>query len=132
MPGQVAPATGSITDDDASEADPREGATDLGDITDASSTTYSTLQSLDGEDETTDWFTFTLTASKRVQLGLRQLDADATITLEDQDGDTLQSRSATDATSVRFSKTLQAGTYYVRVDADEVAQNDYKLSWKAS
>ena len=77
-----ATATGSITDDDANEEDTaRNNATNLGDITGASSTTYSTL---DGEDETRDWFTFTLTAPKRVQLGLRQLDADASITLEDQ------------------------------------------------
>ena len=30
-----------------------------------------------------------------------------------------------------FHKTLQAGTYYVRVDAEEVAQNNYKLSWRS-
>ena len=127
-----ATATGSITDDDPNQEEAaRDAATDLGDITDTDSTTYSTLQSLDGEGQIRNWFTFSLTAQKRVQLGLRQLDADATITLEDQDGGTLESRSATGASSVRFSKTLQAGTYYVRVDAGEVAQNDYKLSWKA-
>ena len=83
-------------------------------------------------DQTRHWYTFTLTAQKRVQLGLRQLDADATLTLEDQQGDALQSRSANGVSTVRFTQTLQAGTYYVRVDADEVAQNDYKLSWKAN
>ena len=127
-------ATGSIEDDDAtvSEQTVREDVTDLGDITGTGSTTYSSLQTLDGEYETRDWFTFTLTASKRVQLGLRQLDADATLTLEDQDGGTVQTKSGTRVSTVRFSQTLQAGTYYVRVDADQVAQNDYKLSWKAS
>ena len=122
-------ATASV---EAASGDPRNGATDLGDITETSSTTYSSLQTLDGEDETTDWYTFTLTAQKRVQLGLRQLDADATLMLEDQDGDTIRTRSAVDSNRVSFTETLQAGTYYVRVDALEVAQNNYKLSWKAS
>ena len=101
-----ATGTGSIEDDNAAvdEQTKREDVTDLGDITDTSSTTYSSLQSLDGEDQTRNWYTFTLTAQKRVQLGIRQLDADATITLEDQDGNTLQSRSATDASSVRFGQ----------------------------
>ena len=122
-------ATASV---EAAIEDPRDTATDLGDVTDTSSTTYSSLQSLDGVDQTRNWYMFTLTAQKRVQLGLRQLDADATLTLENQDRDAIQSGSATGVSTVRFSQTLQAGTYYVRVDADEVAQNNYKLSWKAN
>ena len=121
LPATSQPAGSSATEDTAPTS-----ATDLRDITD----TDNTLQSLDGEDETTDWFQFTLTDSKRVQLGLWQLDADVTIILEDEDGDEIQSKTGTDVGSLRFTETLQAGTYYVRVDADEVAQNDYKLSWR--
>ena len=121
-------ATASV---EAASEDPRNGATDLGDVTDTSSTTYSSLHSLDGVDETRDWFTFTTTASRRVNLGLRQLDADTTLTLENQYGDTIQTKSITGTSSTSFTQTLAAGTYYVRVDADEVAQNDYKLSWRA-
>ena len=70
-----------------------------GDITDNESTTYSTLQSLDGDDKTTDWFQFTLTASKRVKSGLRQLDADVTMILEDEDGNEIKPRLSPTSTS---------------------------------
>ena len=141
-----AQATGLITDDDveetgdegeegedASEEDTaRDGATDLGDITDTGQAAYSRLQSLDGEEETTDWFRFTITGSRRVLLGLRQLDADATLTLETQGGDTIRTKTGTGVSSFSFRETLQAGTYYVRVDSAEVARNDYKLTWRTS
>ena len=39
--------------------------------------------------------------------------------------------TGTDVDTLRFTKTLQAGAYYVRVDAEEVAQNDYRLSWRS-
>ena len=136
-----AQATGLITDDDVEETDDegddaseedtaRDGATDLGDITDTGKAAYSPLQSLDGEDETTDWFRFTITESRKVMLGLRQLDADAVLTLETQGGDTIRTKTGTGVSSFSFRETLQAGTYYVRVDSAEVARNDYKLTWR--
>ena len=119
--------------DDASEEDTaRDGATDLGDITDTGRAAYSRLQSLDGEDETTDWFRFAITESRKVMLGLRQLDADAVLTLETLGGDTIRTKTGTGVGSFSFRETLQAGTYYVRVDAAEVGRNDYKLKWRTS
>ena len=51
--------------------------------------------------------------------------------LENEDGDAIQSKTGTDVSKLSFAETLQAGTYYIRVNADEVAQNNYKLSCKA-
>ena len=141
-----AQATGVIADDDvedsvdegdegddaSGEDTARDGATDLGDITDTGKAAYSRLQSLDGEDETTDWFRFAITESRKVMVGLRQLDADAVLTLETQGGDTIRTKTVASVSSFSFRKTLQAGTYYVRVDAAEVARNDYKLTWRTS
>ena len=138
-----AQATGVIADDDveetadegddaAGEDTARDGATDLGDITGAGKAAYSRLQSLDGEDETTDWFRFTITGSRKVLLGLRQLDADAALTLETLGGDTIRTKTVAGVSSFSFRKTLQAGTYYVRVDSAEAGRNDYKLTWRTS
>ena len=138
-----AQATGVIADDDVEETvdegddasgedTARDGATDLGDITDTGKAAYSRPQSLDGEDETTDWFRFAITESRKVMLGLRQLDADATLTLETQGGDTIRTKTGTGVGSFSFRETLHAGTYYVRVDAAEVGRNDYKLTWRTS
>ena len=59
---------------------------------------------------------------------LRAINQDPTITLENQGGETLQNRSGTGISTVRLSRTLQAGGHHLRVDADEVAQNDYQTS----
>ena len=138
-----AQATGVIADDDVEDTDDegddasgedtaRDGATDLGDITGTGKAAYSRLQSLDGEDETTDWFRFAITESRKVMVGLRQLDADAVLTLETQGGDTIRTKTVAGVSSFSFRKTLQAGTYYVRVDSAEATRNDYKLTWRTS
>ena len=59
---------------------------------------------------------------------LRDINQDATITLENQGGETLQIRSGTGISTVRLSRPLQARGHHLRVDSDEVAQNDYQTS----
>ena len=76
------------TDDDSD--DTRAGAYDLGDITNQARVATET-GSLDGVDDTVDYFRFSLTDTREVMLKLRQLDAPTHLYLEDQDGNVLAS-----------------------------------------
>ena len=113
-----------VTDTGADDA--RDGATDLGDMTGLSSPRFSNA-SLDGNGDRVDYFKFTLTEAKAVGLGLRQQDADADLFLEDAEGNVLYSSTADGTTNEGIYETLLAGTYYVRVEAQEEGNNDFKL-----
>ena len=106
----------------------RQTAHDLGDLTSlASARTFSGTVNRD-DDNDDDYRRFTLTASRTMRFDLRNLGADANLYLESSDGTVLaQSRqgSTLDDTIVR---TLEAGTYYVRVDAYAAGNIDYDLS----
>ena len=101
--------------------DTRAGARELGDggdITDLAGPRF--LQaSLDGGGDSVDYFRFTLTEAKTVGLGLRRQDADADLFLEDAEGNVLHSSTAAGTAQEWISQTLLAGTYYVRVEAQE-------------
>ena len=105
----------------------RDGAIDLGDITDLESTIYPTY-TINGDDDAVDYFKFTITEPKFVTTGIRQLDADATLTLERDDGTIIKSKSEPGAEHVMIYGTRLEGTYYLRVDADEAADNEYRLA----
>ena len=107
------------------------GAHDLGDITDLGGPRFSTA-SLDGAGDRIDYFRFTLSEAKKVGLGLRQQDADADLFLEDADGNVLSSSAEGGTSNERIQQTLLAGTYYVRVEAQEVGDNDFKLRYGVS
>ncbi len=124
-----ADATVSVTE--TVSDDPRAGATDLFDITDLGGPKFPSAL-LDGEVGEVDYFRFTLSEAKEVGLGLRQLDADADLFLEDAEGRVLH-RSEKDGTGNEWiSETLLAGTYYVRVEAQEAGENAYRLRYGVS
>ena len=52
-----------------------------------------------------DYFRFAITEPKFVTIGIRQLDADASITLEDADGQVIKSKSKADAEHVMLYLT---------------------------
>ena len=109
----------------------RAGATDLGDITDLSGARVPNA-SLDGDGDRIDYFKFTLTEAKKVNFGLRQQDADADLFLEDAEGNVLYSSTEASTANEWISQTLAAGTYYVRVEAQEEGDNDFRLRHRVS
>ena len=120
-------ATENPADTDAA----REGATDLGDITDLDGPRFPT-NSLDGDGDRIDYYRFTLTEAKQVGLGLRQQDANADLFLEDAEGNVLHSSAETGTANEGIWETLLAGTYYVRVEAQEAGQNDHVFRYGVS
>ncbi len=109
----------------------RAAAEDLGDITALNGPRFP-RGTLEGEAGERDWFTFTLTEAKAVGLGLRQQDANADFFLEDAEGNVLHSSTLSGTTSEALDVTLLAGTYYVRVDAQEAGRNDYVFRYGVS
>ena len=122
-------ATGTYTVRVSASDDTRDGARDLGDITDHSGLRYSNA-SLDGDGDRVDYFRFTLTDAMRVNLGLRRQDADADLYLENAQGNVIYSSTRDGTAKEWISKTLVAGTYYVRVEAQEEAGNDFRLTYR--
>ncbi len=104
-----------------------ENARDLRDITTNSGTLYE-LATLDGDEDSTDYYTFTLTDTKKLHLGLWQLDANADLTLQNETGTGLQSSSNPGTNDESFEINIDPGTYFIRVDARQPAQNEYVLS----
>ena len=126
-------ATVSVTDvDEPVEVDPpvaqpdpaRAAAEDLGDITELAAPRFP-LGTLDGAADAVAWYRFTLSEAREVALGLRRQDADADLVVEDAAGNVLHS-GANDGTANEWVReTLLAGTYYVRVEAQEAGANAY-------
>ena len=111
--------------------DTRAGARDLGDITNLAGPRFPEA-SLDGDADEVDYFKFTLTAAKKVGLGLRQQDADADLFLEDANGTVLHSSTVSGTANEAIEATLLAGTYYVRVVAQEEGDNAFRLRYGVS
>ena len=126
-------ATVSVTDvDEPVEVDPpvaqpdpaRAAAEDLGDITELAAPLFP-HGTLDGAADAVAWYRFTLSEAREVALGLRRQDADADLVVEDAAGNVLHS-GANDGTANEWVReTLLAGTYYVRVEAQEAGANAY-------
>ena len=79
-----------------------------------------------------DYWRFTLSEARRVGLGLRQQDANADLFLEDAEGNVLYSGTAEGTANEWISQTLPAGTYFVRVEAQEEGANEFKLRYGVS
>ena len=86
---------------------------------------------VDGGDDVTDYYSFTLGERQTVTLSLRRQDANADLYLEDGDGTVLASSTESRTRNEGIEQTLDAGTYYVRVAAQEAGDNDYALRAKA-
>ncbi len=108
----------------ASEEPARAAAEDLGDITELAAPRFP-LGTLDGGGDTVAWYRFTLSEAREVALGLRRQDADADLVLEDAAGNVLHSSERSGTTNEWLRETLLAGTYYVRVEAQEAGANAY-------
>ena len=126
-------ATVSVTDvDEPVEVDPpvaqpdpaRAAAEDLGDITELASARFPP-GTLDGGVDGVAWYRFTLSEARAVGLGLRRQDADADLVLEDAEGNVLHSSERSGTANEWMRETLLAGTYYVRVEAQEAGANAY-------
>ena len=111
---------------EANVDDTRQGARDLGDITDVEGTKFPRGELEEGFDHV-DYYTFTLTEPRRVSLGLRQQDADADLVLEDADGNVIATSRQEGDGNEDLTQALLAGTYYVRVEGQEDADNRYVL-----
>lgn len=101
------------------------GAVDLGDITALPKTKYLTY-TIDGD--AVDYFRLTISEPKLLIVGIRQLDADASITLERKDGTVVTTKSRTSADHVMIHRVMLEGTYYLRVDAAASVFNEYQLA----
>ena len=62
-------------------------------------------------------------------IGLRQQDADADLYLEDANGTVLGSSESGADANEWIAQTLQAGTYFVRVEAQQAGSNEYRLRY---
>ena len=109
----------------------RGGATDLGDITELAGPQFPAA-SLDGSSDSVDYWRFTLSEARRVGLDLRQQDANADLFLEDAEGNVLYSSTEDGTANEWISRTLLAGTYFVRVEAQEEGANEFKLRYGVS
>ena len=115
---------------DISDAD-RANAIDQKDITDLTGTTY-LAGTLNGDEDRADYYTFTITESMKLRTILAQQEANANLTLEDANGSILETsdNSGTDDESIKT--TLDAGTYYIRVDSQQIGDNNYVLSYSVT
>ena len=118
VPGDVSvPEDMSVPDSDGV----REGANDLGDITDVADTSItdrSRTELIGGDSDSVDYYRFSLTEEKEVQLWLRavhEYETHTDLILEDVDGVVIDSSTETRGIVV-LEELLQAGTYYVRIE----------------
>ncbi len=108
------------------------GAADLGDLATLGRRGAVRKDSVDGGDDATDYYSFTLGERQAVTLDLRRQDANADLYLEDGDGTVLASSTQGGTRNEGIEQTLDAGMYYVRVAAQEAGDNDYALRAKAA
>ena len=104
---------------------------DLGDLTGLTAPGSESL-GLDGTVGAVTYRRFTLTEEKEVELELLGLDADADLVLEDIGGNELHASRSSGTTGETLTATLAAGTYYVRVEAQESGANAFELRYEVS
>ena len=110
---------------DVPEADDgtRGGAIELGDVTYLDSVQLRD-DSVDGSSDKVDYYSFELTVTRKVGLGLRRQDANADLYLEGSDGTVLFKGENTRNTREWISENLSSGNYFIRVEAKETGQNE--------
>ena len=102
----------------------RAGATELGDITGLAGPAFPTGR-LDGGADAVDYFRFTLSEAKGVHFGLRQQETNADLFLESEDGVVIASMTTAGTANEELPRTLLAGTYFVRIEAQEAGSSTY-------
>ena len=128
---------------DISDAD-RANAIDQKDITDLTGTTY-LAGTLDGDEDRADYYSVTITTAKKFRLFLTQQGGDAfaidvdvfgpvdaDVFLEDANGTLIQSSDNSGTSDESIKTTLDAGTYYIRIDSQQIADNSYVLSYSVT
>ena len=89
--------------------------------------------SVDGDGNPRDYYDFSLGESIELSLSLRKLDFNADLFLEDKYGNVLASSENKGTVNEDIVATLPVGNpYYIRVEALEPGQNDYRLRIVAS
>ena len=101
--------------------EPPPEVTDLGDITDLARPQFP-LGTLDGA---TVSYRFELTERRKVGLGLRKQETDADLVVEAADGDVLGASRNAGTANEWMTITLLAGTYYVRLEAQEAGASEF-------
>ena len=109
----------------------RAGARDVGDATGWSDRRVFDDE-VDGSGDEVDYFAFSLSQPKLVGVGLRRLDFDADVFLEDTSGTVLASGENIGTDKEWISVGLTSGDYFLRVLAKEVGTNAYRLRLEAA
>ena len=78
-----------------------------------------------------DYYRFTLTQQRTMLLELRDLSGDADLFLEDANKNVLASSSSGGTGNREIYHSLEAGTYYIRVDADASGTINYRLRYRS-
>ena len=122
------------SDHDDTDSEPA-GAVDLGDVTALG--VLGPMRAgkwngvLDGRNESIDYYSFTLTADRRVAVALENMSDDADLFVERLEADSsltvLGSSTNSANTQELLNADLAAGTYYVRVESDSGRRFTYKL-----
>ena len=103
------------------------------DVSDTSTRPYVIDYSVDGDGNPRDYYDFSLGESIELSLSLRKLDFNADLFLEDKYGNVLASSENKGTVNEDIVATLPVGNpYYIRVEALETGQNDYRLRIVAS
>ena len=115
----------------------RTGAVNLGDITNNSSSIGQNgrVEAIGGPSDRVDYYRFSLSRDKRVEVGLRTVHRQETRTdlfLEDDTGGVLHQNTDTAVGALWLRETLPAGTYYVRAEDDSGCLSIYVFSYVVS
>ena len=105
----------------------RETAWNLGNLTRLATIRFR-AGTVDGSN-TTDYHRFTLSAPRTMRFELRGLTANADLRLESSSGGWLGGSSLPDTSVDAIVRTLEAGTYYIRVDARDSGTIRYRLRY---
>ena len=76
-------------------------------------------------DNDVDYFRLELTAARRLVIGLRRLNLDADLWLENEHGAALDSSKNLFTTDETIARTLLPGLYFARIAAQDTGRNDY-------
>ena len=105
------------------------GAQALGNLRAIEGGSYEIDGTVNGGDDLVDYYSFEVPATREVQLTLTEQEYDADLTLEDLSGTALASSAGDGTADESLKETLKAGSYRIRVAAQEAGENGYKLAF---